>query len=120
MLSVAISASAADLGRMTFECHDGSKHSVAAENLAITFDGGALCVNNGVQSLSFPLSELKRFYFGTTSGLASVAVVSELDVFTLDGAFVGHYSSMDLCLGSLSSGVYVVKTEVETFKLMVK
>ena len=100
---------------LTFETVEGSKVSVDASELSITFDGNTL--KAGGQS--FLLTNLSKMYFSQTdetlTGVGRVwadEVSGASAVFDLNGRAVTG--------GVLSNGVYVIKDKSGNCKLVVR
>ena len=102
-----LSASATDYKFLTLETTDGSKVSLAATGLTLTFSDGNLVANDGT---IVSLSSLSKMYFTETSGITS-ATCSEsgaMKVYTLSGILVGTYPE-GLSPAGLPKGIYIIK-----------
>ena len=115
MMTGALAMQAGDYPYLTFETTDGNKVSVSTESLTLTVSGTTLTAGNQ----SFTLVNLSRMYFSTsdetTTGI-SETVTADLnevtDIYDLKGNKVSK--------SQMQKGVYIVKTNKGTFKMMVK
>jgi hypothetical protein len=116
MLVGVLTAHADNYAYLTFETTDGAKASVSVEGLTLTISGTTLTV--GTQS--FTLSNLSKMYFSTsdettTTGISEV-MKANLDEATEIYDLQGHKVSKD----QMRRGVYNVKTNSRTYKMVVK
>ena len=100
---------------LTFETTDGAKASVAVENLTLTISGTTLTAG----SQQFTLSNLSKMYFSTSDETAtgiedinSTAIEEATDIYDLQG----HKVSKE----QMKKGVYIVKTNSRTYKMVVR
>ena len=100
---------------LTFETTDGAKASVAVENLTLTISGTTLTAG----SQQFTLSNLSKMYFSasdeTATGIEeinSAAIEEATDIYDLQG----HKVSKE----QMRKGVYIVKTNSRTYKMVVR
>lgn len=103
-----IPSSAADYKYLTLENSDGSKVSLAASGLTLTFSDGNLVANDGT---TLPLSSLAKMYFTETSGITTVtgSTSSVMKAYTLSGVLAGTYAeNQDI---SLPKGIYIIKDQ---------
>ena len=129
MILVAIlaltTAHADDYPYLTFETQDGTTQSVAVSGLTLTIADGNLVAANGTQTLTLALSDLTKMYFASeatsidelTSKLPADGVA---EVFTLAGVSLGQYDSLQAVRAALQQGVYIIKVNGQTLKVMVK
>ncbi len=116
-----VSASAAGLSSMVFDCADGSRHSIASENLTISIRNGLLTASNGVEQLELEAATVTRFFFGEGSGVEASGISDNgVEVFNMEGERVGRFESMAGSFSSLRPGVYVVKADGGSYKIRVK
>lgn len=115
MMIGAMAVHATDYAYLTFEMTDGAKASVAVDGLALTISGTTLTAG----SQSFTLSNLSKMYFSTsnetTTGIeeiTSVALNEATDIYDLQG----HKVSKE----QMRKGVYIVKTNSRTYKMVVR
>lgn len=110
----ALTMQAEDYAYLTFETTDGMKASVPVESLTLTINGTTLTA--GTQS--FTISNLSKMYFSTadeTSGIEEItnATLDEAtDIYDLQGHKV--------IKEQMKKGVYIVKTNNRTYKMIVK
>jgi ethanolamine utilization protein EutA (predicted chaperonin) len=115
MLVGAMTAQAEDYTYLTFETTDGAKASVSvASDVTLTISGTTLTVG----SQSFTLTNLSKMYFSNTDETTGI---EEITSATLDEAtdiydLQGHKVSKD----QMRRGVYIVKTNSRTYKMVVR
>ena len=111
-----ITAQAADYQYLTFEMTDGTKASVEAANLSLTFDGTTLKVGTE----TFVLTNLAKMYFSTNNQTTGISQIEngelKIDNFTEIFDLKGNKVSKD----QMRKGIYIVKTKNGTVKLTVK
>ena len=115
VLAGTLTAQAADYAYLTFETTDGAKASLAVESLTLTVSGTTLTAG----SQQFILSNLFKMYFSATDETASG--IEEITSATLDEAaeiydLKGHKVSKS----QMRKGVYIVKTNSRTYKMVVR
>lgn len=99
---------------LTFELTDGAKVSVALSSLTLTFSGNTLTAG----SQTFTISNLSKMYFSNsdvTTGIeemTSVALDDNTEIYNLQG----HKISRE----QMKKGVYIVKNNSRTQKIIVK
>lgn len=100
---------------LTFETTDGAKASVSIENLTLTINGTTLTAG----SQQFTLSNLSKMYFSTSDETAtgieeinSASIEEATDIYDLQG----HKVSKE----QMRKGVYIVKTNSRTYKMVVR
>ena len=112
-----LTAQAGDYAYLTFETTDGAKASVAVESLTLTISGNTLTAG----SQQFTLSNLSKMYFSnideTATGIESIdnsqlTIDDSTEIYDLQG----HKVSKDL----MRKGVYIVKTNNRTYKMIVR
>lgn len=123
-LMLAMSASAETYPYLSFQTADGSIVSLKSDNLNLTIEDGKLVVQNGEGSNKFVLTDLARMFFSQSTETAitnlNTDVNSTLQVYTTSGVFLGEFDSERSLRRSVSSGIYVVKTNGRTLKMAVK
>ena len=102
-----LSASATDYKFLTFENTDGSKVSLSATGLTLTFSDGNLVASDGT---IIPLGNLAKMYFTETSGITTATSTASgtIKVFTLSGILVDTYTDGQIPV-SLPKGIYIIK-----------
>ena len=115
MMMGTLTIHAADYTYLTFETTDGAKASVSVGNLTLSISGTTLTAG----SQSFTLSNLSKMYFSTsdetTTGIEEItnAALDEVsEIYDLKGHKV---SKEQMC-----KGVYIVKTNSRTYKMVVR
>ena len=115
VLLATLTAQAEGYTYLTFETTDGAKASVAVENLTLTISGTTLTAG----SQQFTLSNLSKMYFSTSDETAtgieeinSAAIEEANDIYDLQG----HKVSKE----QMKKGVYIVKTNSRTYKMVVR
>lgn len=100
---------------LTFETTEGAKASVSVENLTLTINGTTLTAG----SQQFALSNLSKMYFSTSDETAtgieeinSASIEEATDIYDLQG----HKVSKE----QMKKGVYIVKTNSRTYKMVVR
>ena len=114
VMVAAFQAKAGDYAYLTFETTDGAKASVPVSGLTIAVDGTVLTTGG----MTFALSNLSRMYFSVsdeTSGIVAVSV-AELD----EAADIYDLNGRRQTKEKLQKGVYVMKTENGTCKIVVR
>ena len=111
----ALTVQAEDYAYLTFETTDGAKASVAVSSLTLTISGSTLTAG----SQTFTLSNLSKMYFSTAD--ETVTGISEITAATLDEAaeiydLQGHKVAKD----QMRRGVYIVKSNSRTYKMIVR
>ena len=108
-------ANADDYTYLTFETTDGAKVSVVVKDYSLTISGTTLTVD----SQSFTLSNLSKMYFSTsdetTTGIEEITAATleeATDIYDLRGNKVSKEQ--------MQKGVYIVKTNTKTYKMIVK
>lgn len=130
LLATATAAGAQSYDYLTFRDAAGNEHSLPAEGLKITFDAGRLKAVGATAEADFDLSQLREMYFSTepVTGIAAataddvrVSIVGgRLRVTAPAGSRVSVYSAdgRKASAESLSHGVYFVKVNDKTYKVL--
>ncbi len=110
---------------LTFQNSDGTKVSMTASSLTMTFSDGKLIVTNGTDTKELTLADLGSMYFSCdeTTGIKEVSITDadgEVEAFSLQGVSYGKYASLRSLNGALPAGVYVVKSNGKTQKITVR
>ena len=111
------SAMADDFHYLTFETTDGAKASVEISALSMTIDGTTLVAGNQ----TFPLSNLSKMYFSVSDETSSSTGIRQLDNLNLQEILAiydlqGHKIDKE----QMKKGVYIVKTQGGTYKIVSK
>ena len=110
----ALSVQAEEYTYLTFETTDGEKASVPVSSLSLTMSGNTLTAG----SQTFVLSNLSKMYFSNSD---ETTAIEEVTTATLDETtdiydLQGHRVTKD----QMKRGVYIVKTQSRTYKMIVK
>ncbi len=111
------SAMADDFHYLTFETTDGAKASVEISALSMTIDGTTLVAGNQ----TFPLSNLSKMYFSVSDETSSATGIRQLDNLNSQEILAiydlqGHKIDKE----QMKKGVYIVKTQGGTYKIVSK
>lgn len=112
----ALTVQAEDYAYLTFETTDGAKASVAVSSLTLTISGSTLTAG----SQTFTLSNLSKMYF-SASDESTATGIETISAVTLDEAaeiydLQGHKVTKD----QMRRGVYIVKSNSRTYKMIVR
>ncbi len=112
-----LKAQAGDYTYLTFESTDGAKVSVDVSSLPVTInlDNSTLTIGNQ----TFVLADLSKMYFSTSD--ETTTGIKEITSATLDEAtdiydLQGHKVTKE----QMKKGVYIVKTNNRTYKMVVR
>jgi hypothetical protein len=112
-----LTAQAGDYTYLTFESTDGAKVSVDVSPLPVTInlDNSTLTIGNQ----TFVLADLSKMYFSTSD--ETTTGIKEITSATLDEAtdiydLQGHKVTKE----QMKKGVYIVKTNNRTYKMVVR
>lgn len=129
MAAVAIQVFAADYTYkyLVFSASDGTQTTVNTEGLTLSVENGSLVVTNSTGTTALTLSSLAMMQFaaeGTTTpidqAVSSVKEESTVEVFNLSGIYKGTFSSISALKSSLGKGVFIVKQDGKSTKMIVK
>lgn len=112
-----LTAQAGDYTYLTFESTDGAKVSVDVSSLPVTINLDNSTLNIGNQT--FVLADLSKMYFSTSD--ETTTGIKEITSATLDEAtdiydLQGHKVTKE----QMKKGVYIVKTNNRTYKMVVR
>lgn len=113
---------------LTLRQTNGEETSFSSDKLKITFDNGVMKFDNGVQTASFPLGDVSKMFFATTSTAISnvftkgsiAPVIRNGRLSVQSGAAVQVYSADGRSLSpdaTFTPGIYLVKVNGQTFKV---
>ena len=108
---------------LTFETTGGEARSVAVESLSLVMSGGQLVLTNASGTQTFALSELSKMYFSTSAASGIDALPTDLgrvEVFTPSGLAMGSFETLGQARAALSGGIYLVRAQQRTFKIIVR
>ena len=113
----ALTAQADDYAYLTFETTDGAKASVAVESLTLTISGTILTAG----SQQFTLSNLAKMYFSNTDETATGIETIDNGQLTMDNsAEIYDLRGHKVSKSEMRKGVYIVKTNSKTYKMIVR
>jgi len=101
---------------LTFETTDGEKISVPASSLSLTISGTTLTAG----SQSFTLSNLSKMYFSNADETTGISEALKVDSEEFASATFYDLQGHKVSKEQMRRGVYIVKTNSRTYKIMVK
>ena len=111
------SAMADDFHYLTFETTDGAKASVEISSLSITIDGTTLMAGNQ----TFVLSNLSKMYFSVSDETSSATGIRQLgNLNSQEILAVYDLQGHQIAKEQMKKGVYIVKTQAGTYKIVLK
>ena len=124
MASTAL-AIAGDYIYLTLRTANGGETPLVVDKLRLTVSNGQLVATNSDGSVTFPLSELRVMYFSNDASGISTDIVSmpndgAVEVYTTSGVLVGSYASLTEAKATMKRGIYVIKTNDKTFKIVLQ
>lgn len=110
---------------LTFQKSDGTTVSMESASLVMTFSDGKLIASNGTDSQELTVADLSKMYFSESgaTGIQDVDVSDadgEAEVFSLQGVSYGKFSTVQSFLNTAEPGVYIVKVNGKSQKIMVR
>ena len=101
---------------LTFETTDGRKTSVDVSSLPVTInlDNSTLIIGNQ----SFALADLSMMYFSTQSETTGIEEISSATID--DDAVFYDLQGHKVSKAQMKKGVYIVKTNRKTFKIVMR
>ena len=103
---------------LTFETTDGSKTSVDVSSLPVTInlDNSTLTIGNQ----TFALADLSKMYFSTQSESTGISEELRVNSEELSTATFYDLQGHKVTKAQMKKGVYIVKTNSKTYKIVVK
>ena len=101
---------------LTFETTDGAKVSVSVSSLPVTInlDNSTLVIGNE----TFALADLSKMYFSTQSETTGI---QEINSATIDeAADIYDLQGHKVTKAQMKKGVYIVKTNSKTYKIIMR
>ncbi len=124
---VAIQMQAADVvyKYLVVTSADGTQTSLPSDGLKLSFADGRMTAASGTDSKQFTLTQLASMHFAETASTTAIdrsltADSQPVEAYTLSGMFVGAFDSMSALQSQLRSGVYVVKQNNKSSKIIVR
>ena len=101
---------------LTFETTDGVKASVPVSSLPVTInlDNSTLIIGNQ----SFVLADLSKMYFSTQSETTGIQEINSAT--TDEAADIYDLQGHKVTKAQMKKGVYIVKTNRKTFKIVMR
>ena len=114
----ALTAQAGDYTYLTFETTDGAKTSVDVSSLPVTInlDNSTLTIGNQ----TFALADLSKMYFSTQSESTGISEELRVNSEELSTATFYDLQGHKVTKEQMKKGVYIVKTNGKTYKIVVK
>lgn len=115
---------AEDYQWLTFTMTDNTEMSVAAENLTITYNetDRSLQLKSATVNNRLAVDNIKSMRFTETMGVNAPEVdgisTGNVEFYNIDGVKSGVFSSIEEARTSLPSGIYVVKNNGKSFKVI--
>lgn len=123
-LTVGTTASADEFPYLSFETTSGEVVSVGVENLEMKFADGKLKVTAANETKEFSVAELSRMFFSSEATaikeLTTAGSSMAKTVYSLSGTKLGTFGSLADIKATLGSGLYIIKDNNNTTKIMVK
>ena len=110
----ALTVQAEEYAYLTFETTDGAKASVDVSSLPVTInlDNSTLAIGNE----TFALADLSKMYFSTQSETTGI---QEINSATIDeAADIYDLQGHKVTKAQMKKGVYIVKTNSKTYKIV--
>ena len=113
-----LTAQAGDYTYLTFETADGAKTSVDVSSLPVTInlDNSTLTIGNQ----TFALADLSKMYFSTQSESTGISEDLRVNSEELSTATFYDLQGHKVTKEQMKKGVYIVKTNGKTYKIVVK
>lgn len=123
-LMLPVISHAEDYQWLTFTMTDNTEMSVAAENLTITYNetDRSLQLKSATVNNRLAVDNIKSMRFTETMGVNAPEVdgisTGNVEFYNIDGVKSGVFSSIEEARTSLPSGIYVVKNNGKSFKVI--
>lgn len=124
LASTAISMSAASGGYrwMTFTLTDNSQLTVSADNLHIAYSDSQLRLTSATVNETLPLSTVKSMKFtdpvSEIEEMPAALTAENVTLYKPNGVKAGEFKSCDAARKALPSGVYIMKHDSKTIKII--
>lgn len=113
----AMNVQAEDFSYLTFDMTDGAKASVSVASLTLSINGNTLTAG----SQTFTLANLSRMYFSATDETTTGIEEIESDKLLIDGSTeIYDLKGRKISKTEMKKGVYIVKTQNKTYKIIVR
>ncbi len=120
-----MSVGAEDFHYLIFRNADGTELAVNTEQLELSIEDGELIANSPQQGIRVKVSQLSKMYFsnkGLSTGIDANSTFSneKVTIFNLSGIKICSHTSVTDALNRLSPGVYLIQTQGNIQKIVVK
>ncbi len=124
-LLVALGMQAYDYPYLSFQTSEGTVQSVSVNELIITFSNGQLVLTNTDGNQTISLSDLSYMFFSKEANTAGVTRIGDatnqtVEVFTVNGLALGRFESIQKAKAELKPGLYLMKSNGKTQKVVVR
>ncbi len=130
-LMPALGMMAQSLDYITFRTANGTERSMTAVGTTITFKDGQITATNGADKATWSLSELSTMFFSSqatgietaTTQPVTVAIINgQLQVTAPNGSNISVYTADGRLVSgnNLTKGLYIVRVNQQTFKVLAK
>lgn len=115
-----------DYPYLSVQKSDGTVEALAVNSLVLTISNGQLVATNTNGTHTFNLAELNKMFFSSNATGIDVQNAPEetmsgkVEVFTPAGIMRGTFENIQQAKASLPKGLYVVKGERKTLKIVVR
>lgn len=115
----------ADNNGVTVENKNGEKTTfLFSQKPEITMTMSDIVITMGATEIHYPIASVKRFTLTDATGIETPTVHNNPGdvtfVYTANGELVGRYSAEYFTSEQLSNGIYIIKTNKSTYKLIKK
>lgn len=124
LISTAISMSAASGAYrwITFTLTDNSQLTFSADNLHIDYSDSQLRLTSATVNETLPVSTVKSMKFtdpvSNIEEIPETATAQPVTLYKTNGAKAGEFKSCDAARAALPSGVYIMKHDSKTIKII--
>jgi hypothetical protein len=124
-LLVALGMQAYDYPYLSFQTSEGTVQSVSVNELIITFSNGQLVLTNTDGDQTISLSDLSYMFFSKEANTAGVTKIEDatyqtVEVFTINGLALGRFESIQKAKAELKPGLYLMKSNGKTQKVVIR
>lgn len=124
LITCVTSVDAEEYQYLSFQESNGNVVSFGIESLTMSISDGKLLVENSGESRTFELSSLSKMFFATEASgineLETVANGGKKHVYTVSGIYVGSFDSLSDVETKFGKGMYLVKDNNNTTKIVLR
>lgn len=124
ILMAAAMTAAAENARFVFVTNRGEHHVMESTGLVITFEEGTLVATNSSQTLSLHVSTLASMGYTdeepNQDSIKEIFTGKECAYYSTDGVEQGKFASIAAARKALKPGVYVIKSNGASLKIVLK